>query len=115
MAYNLVRLSHLTEEDRYKKAAERQLDFLLQRAAQYPTGHAIFLTALLSYNEPPTKITVVPDETADTTALALALPHGADVIQKHDDKDYPLINNKTTYYICRGHRCLPPGNDLPRE
>ena len=45
MAYDLVRLSILTDKDNYKTAAEQQLDFLAQSAAQYPTNHAMFLTA----------------------------------------------------------------------
>ena len=72
----------------------------------------MFLTALLEYNEPPTKITVVPDESTDTTALSLALPHDAIVILKKDDTNYPLKNGRTTYYICQGHHCLPPTNEF---
>lgn len=112
MAYNLVRLALLTDEGCYKTEAECQLDFLAQSAAQYPTGHAMFLTALLEYNEPPTKITVVPDESTDTTALSLALPHDAIVILKKDDTNYPLKNGRTTYYICQRHHCLPPTNEF---
>ncbi len=54
MAYSLVRLSLLTAEGRYKTAAERQLDFLTQSASRYPTGHAMFLTALLKHASLPT-------------------------------------------------------------
>ena len=39
MAYNLVCLSLLTDEERYKTEAERQLDFLSKNASQYPTNH----------------------------------------------------------------------------
>ncbi len=113
MAYDLVGLSYLTDRERYKTEAERQLDFLAQSAAQYPTNHAMFLIALLEHGAPPTKITVAPDGQTDKSVLPLALPRDATVIVlPTPTKEYPLKNGKTTYYVCRGHSCLPPVNDL---
>ncbi len=113
MAYNLVRLSFLTDEEIYKAATERQLDFLAQSAAQYPTNHAMFLRSLLEQVKPPMKITVVTDQQADKSELPLAFPSEAVVILLDaPTKEYPLKNDRTTYYVCRGHSCLPPTNDL---
>ncbi len=113
MAYNLVRLSLLTDEDKHQTEAERQLDFLAHNAAQYPTNHAMFLRALLEHEKPSMKITVVTDETTDRRALSLAFPPDAVVILLDaPTKEYPFKNGKTTYYVCRGHSCLPPTNDL---
>ena len=28
------------------------------------------------------------------------------------NKEYPLKNDETTFYVCRGHACLPPVNEL---
>ncbi|MBQ9989313.1 MAG: thioredoxin domain-containing protein [Clostridia bacterium] len=112
MAYDLVRLSFLTEEEKYKTEAERQLDFLAQSAAQYPTNHAMFLSALLEHQKPPIKITVVPDQPIDKTGLSLTFPPNAIVILLNGPtKEYPIKNGKTTYYVCRGHSCMPPVND----
>ncbi len=113
MAYNLVRLSLITDEEKYKTESERQLDFLAQSAAQYPTNHAMFLTTLLEHEKPPIKVTVVTDEITDRHTLPLAFPLNAIVILLDTPtKEYPLKNGKTTYYVCRGHSCLPPTNDL---
>ena len=113
MAYSLVRLSLITDEERYKNETERQLDFLAQSAAQYPTNHAMFLTALLEHEKPSMKITVVTDEATDRHTLPLALPSTAIVILLDaPTKEYPLKGGKTTYYVCRGHSCLPPTNNL---
>lgn len=113
MAYNLVHLSFLTDEEKYTTAAERQLDFLSSYTAQYPTGYAMFLTALLEYDQPPEKITAVMDEQTEKNSLVSALPVDADVVLLPEPTDeYPLRDGKTTYYVCRGHRCLPPVNDL---
>ncbi len=111
MCYNLVRLSFLTDEEKYKNAAERQMDFLMQNASQSPTGHAMFLTALLEYVKPPQKITVVLDEHTDKSRLPFALPSDAVMILlSQPTKEFPLKNGKTTYYVCRDHSCLPPTN-----
>ncbi len=113
MAYDIVRLSFLTDDEKYKIAAQRQLDFIAQSASQYPTNHAMFLIALLDYEEPSTKITVVMNEDADKSTLSIALPcHAIVILLTTPTKEYPLKNGKTTYYVCKGHSCLPPSNDL---
>ncbi|MBE6656509.1 MAG: hypothetical protein E7609_06575 [Ruminococcaceae bacterium] len=49
----------------------------------------------------------------DRLRSPLALPHNVIVILlQNSTKEYPLKNGKTTYYVCQGHRCLPPTNDF---
>ena len=113
MAYNLVRLSVITGDERYTREGELQLDFLSKDASQYPTSHAMFLKALLERVEPQMKISVVIDEQTEKKSLPLVLPPDAIVILLPQPTEiYPLKNGKTTYYVCRGNRCLPPTNDL---
>ncbi|MCI8554003.1 MAG: thioredoxin domain-containing protein [Clostridiales bacterium] len=112
MAYNLVRLAQMTGEERYQAAARRQLDFLSAEALSYPPGYALFLTALSEYEEPPVKVIAVPDGQLDCREWLLAVPPEAVVVLRQSGEEYPLQNGKTTYYVCRGHRCLPPVNDL---
>ncbi len=112
IAWNLVHLSQLTADEAYKQYAQLQLDFLAKEAAQYPTGHAMFLLALLNHENPPSKVTVVPADAYDVSQLPLQLPMDSAVMLHKPTDDYPLKNGKTTFYICRGHSCLPPTNDL---
>ena len=113
MAYNLVRLSLITEEEKYEVAAQRQLDFLGTSAEKYPASHSMFLIALLDYKEPLTKITVIFDEMTDKSSLPLALPHDAIIhVLNGPTNNYTLKNGKTTYYVCRNHSCQPPTNHL---
>lgn len=112
MAYNLVRLSLITDEEKYRIAAEQQLDFLAADASRYPIGYGMFLTALLEYNEPPVKITVIIDDKTERKNLPLELPTNAVAILKSDTEEQPLKNGKTTFYICKGHSCIPPVNNL---
>jgi len=114
MAWNLVRLTQLVEDEQLQRDAQRQLDFLAREAAQYPTGYAMFLLALLDHQEPPARITVVLDEQANAEELPLQLPLDAAVhLLDQPTKEYPLKDGKTTFYICRNNSCLPPTNDLP--
>ena len=113
MAYNFVKLYLLTSDDKYKDLADRQLDFISAEANSYPTNHAMFLTALLEYHEPPMKVTVVTDDKTDIKSLSLALPANAVMyLLTQPSKEYPLKDGKTTYYVCQGHRCMPPTNHL---
>lgn len=112
MAYNLARLSLLTEQEKYRDAAERQMEYLLAEAAKYPMGYAMFLTAFLEYREPRMKITIVPDGQEDRKQLVFRFPPELPVLLKQPDEEQPLINGRTTYYVCRGRVCLPPVNDL---
>ncbi len=113
MAYNLVRLSLVTDNEKCKTYMQRQLDFLSKNALHYPTNHTMFLIALLEYENPPIKITVVADNQIDKSNLAINLPLDAIVILLDaPTKEFPIKNGKTTYYICRNNSCLPPTNDL---
>jgi len=113
MAWNLVRLSQIVSEERYGPLSERQLDFLAADARQYPAGYAMFLLALLDYRDPPPKVTAVCSDKAEAARLPLELPAEAAVILREPGGDYPLKNGKTTFYVCRGHSCQPPVNELP--
>ena len=73
----------------------------------------MFLTALLEYEKPPIKITVVADNQTDKSSLAIRLPLDAIVILLDaPTKEFPMKNEKTTYYVCHNNSCLPPTNDI---
>ncbi|MDD4843107.1 MAG: thioredoxin domain-containing protein [Anaerotignum sp.] len=113
MAYNLVRLSQLSDEGALDTMLRRQLDFLYGEAKHYPAGFAMYLIALSDYFEPSKMITVVPGNKEDIQKLPFMV--SADSIVKVLDgptEDYPLVNHKTTYYVCQKHSCLPPVNEL---
>ncbi len=113
MAWNLVRLSQLTGEEKYRHQAEEQLDFLAARARQYPVGHGMFLLALLDSETPPAKVTVVLGGGESAAELPLKLPPDAAVtLLQKPTEERPLVEGKTTFYVCKGHSCLLPVNDL---
>lgn len=113
MAYNLVRLSLITGADHYYDIAKKQLDFMYAEARQYPVGYSMFLIALSDYFNPPPKITAVLSKKDDLNKISLTPPHDTILtVLTAPTADYPLLNEKTTFYVCKGRSCLPPVNDL---
>lgn len=121
MAYNLVRLSLFAGETQFEKLAKQQIAFMSGEAGSYPAGYAMFLLALLEYLEPPEKITIVPKESRGSeweriAKLPCRIPPDTVVhVLDGPTKEYPLKNGRTTFYVCKGHTCLPPVNELPYE
>lgn len=115
MAYNFVRLYQLTGDEKYRGLAEKQIAFLSEQAADYPAGHSLFLLAKLMYENPPEHVTIVQDGKTDLSEIRMKLPLFANVSVVNESEKYPLLNNKTTYYVCRGHMCLPPSNEYISE
>ena len=110
MAYNLVRLYLLT--GRYGEEAERQLSFMSGAVRRYPTDSSFFLTALSDFLDPPEKITVVVKDREDLRGLSLRVPLSAAVtVLDGPNEEYRLINDRTTYYVCKNRSCLPPVNE----
>lgn len=112
MAYNLVQLYYLTGEECYEELAKEQLSFISAQAKHYPAGYAMFLVALSDYLNAPDKITIAVKDKQDLEGLPCRIPLNTVVnVLENPSKEYPLKNDKTTYYICKGQSCLPPVND----
>ena len=115
MAYNFARLYQLTDDEKYRGLAEKQIAFLSEQAADYPAGHSLFLFAKLMYENPPEHVTIVQDGKTDLSEIRMKLPLFANISVVNESEKYPLLNKKTTYYVCRGHMCLPPVNEYIAE
>ena len=101
MAYNLVRLYQLTEKDKYQNLAENQIEFLSAQAQSYPAGHSMFLLANLIYDDPPEHITVVLKDETDLKKIKDHIPFFVNISVVFESKNYPLLNNRTTCYVCK--------------
>lgn len=107
MAYNLVTLSQITEEPFFDSVIRRQLMFMAGKAKDYPMGYCFYLSALLMYIHPPVHIVCAlsgAHEPFPINAAVKVIDGGNEI--------YPLINQRTTYYVCKDKKCLPPVNDL---
>ena len=112
MAYDLVKLYQITEKDEYREAAEKQIEYLSKESQGYPSGHCMFLIAKMLYEYPLEHITVSVKDDTDLRELRKALPFSANILISKDHKKYPILNDKTTYYVCKDNVCLPPSNRL---
>ena len=112
MAYNFVRLYQVTEKEQYRELADRQIHYMSARAQDYLTGHSMFLFAKLVYENPPEHIVIALKDTSDLEQIRTQIPLFANVIAVSESREYPLVNGRTTFYICKGHVCLAPTNTL---
>ena len=112
MAYNLVRLYGITEKEEYKELLEKQIIFMSAKAYEYPAGNTMFLIAmLLSENYVP-HIRIILKESSDLNKIRGKLPFIADVSVELENIEFPLLNNQTTFYVCKNYSCLPPTNSI---
>ncbi len=113
MAYNLVQLYHILGEKSLEKLAGQQLSFISKEAVNYPAGHAMFLMALSDYLEGTDKITIVLKDKQIPSDLSCKIPLNTVIsILEEPTKEYPLKNDKTTFYVCKGQVCQSPVNEL---
>lgn len=139
LAYNFVRLYNLTKKNCYKILAEKQLAFMMAHAKDYPAGYSMSLIAGMLYENPPVHIIIVLENNIknnidnninkdkenninknninknyiDGSSIEQKLPFLADIEVAEAGGEYSLLNNKTTYYVCKDHSCLPPSNEIP--
>ena len=110
MAYNFVRLYQITENNKYRMLAENQIEFLSAHAQDYPAGHCMFLIAKLMYEDPPEHIIIALKDSMDLQSVKDNIPFFTNISVVSESREYPLINDMTTYYVCKDHSCMPPVN-----
>ena len=112
MSYNLVRLYQITEKDDYKEFFEKQMTFMSAKTYEYPLGNSMFLIAMLLHEDSIPHITIALKEHSDLNKIIEKLPFIANVSVVTKNMQYPLLNNQTTFYVCKNRNCLPPTNDI---
>lgn len=116
MCYNLIKLEALAKEEPViHKILEQQLNFMASDAERYPGGYSFYLLSALMYLNPLKKIVCVLADNKDKDIIKSKQGLDADIsiLEKPTD-EYKLINNKTTFYVCKDYSCLPPTNN-PEE
>lgn len=105
MAYNLSRLALLTGKPHIERLLEKQRVYMSAEAAAYPTGYGFYLYSLLP-------VRLIHCTVADRGDLDKIRVRSDWAFHLADAKEYPLVNEKTTYYACEGGACRPPVNAL---
>ena len=112
MAYNMARLYLYQRDEDIKADLERQLKFIQPYAERFAMGHTMYLIALSRYLSEPAEITVVAAHNENVSKIVLDIPLDAAVVLADENDEYPTINGKTTYYVCKDNSCLTPSNSL---
>ena len=114
MLYNLVRLQRLLPKAELEKAIQLQIAYLAEEAGQYPYAHAMFLVALSDWVRPSQMITAVYRKAEDILEIKRCfndIPSDCTVrIVQGPTEEYPLMNERVSYYLCENRSCLPPMN-----
>lgn len=129
-AQNLIRLARLTGDAKYESLAGRQLSAFAKTVQNYPSAHAFYLVAVELATMPARELVVVGRDTDPTFTKAMKdLAHGfhpflttlfvSDTPEGRKlldlvpfAKDYPIRNDKTTFYLCENFACQAPTNEL---
>ncbi len=113
MSCNLLKLQELTGNKQYERLLKQQLSFQSGIAKEHPSAYSMFLLALSGYLNPSDKITVVCKNREDIENLSCQISLDTVVkVLETPSAEYPMKNNKTTYYVCRENRCEPARNLL---
>lgn len=119
MAYNLIKLSRIaniekTKNTNFDSYLEKQLNFLASNASDYPAGYSFYMYSLLIhiYNQKEI-VCVLKDSGIKNDLEKLKSQFNSTIIiLNKPTKEYPLKDNKTTFYICENNACKPPTNNL---
>lgn len=113
MAYNLVRLYLITNDDWFGNLAKRQLSFVSGSAQHYPAGYSMFLIALSDALDEPEKVVIVKGNNGIPDGSPCKIRLGAVIrVLEEPTEEYRLLHDQTTYYVCRNHSCQPPVNKI---
>ncbi len=106
MAYNLKWLAALTKSDELYALQKKQETFMNGEAKGYPAGYGFYLFSAL----PAKEIVCIPRDGDDQAIIKVKSDW---IFKVTHDSAYPLVNGKTTYYVCTEGACLPPTNEPP--
>jgi hypothetical protein len=106
MAFNLSRLAALTGSADFYALSEKQNAFMDGAASVYPAGHAFYLYSRLPVKE----VVCVPANREDLRKIRVRSNW---IFRVTDTPEFPILNGKTTFYVCEAGACLPPSNEPP--
>ncbi|MDP4089536.1 MAG: thioredoxin domain-containing protein [Bacillota bacterium] len=124
-AYNLMRLSEMTYEDRYKEIAERTLECFGGNIDHMPSVHTLSVIALL-YSMRPRNVVICGARRDTYVERAISIIDKdynplATIMLKEDEKQlsdinefyngYERLEGKTTIYVCGEIGCFEPITD----
>ena len=117
--YNLIKLYYLTENMDLYDIILRQINRFGATAEEYPAAYTFFIMSLMLELYPNEKIIAVVKNEPELKNIKDVLYNKfrPDIIpglikSENSILPYKIINDETTFYICRAQSCLEPFNDF---
>ena len=120
----MIRLFHLTREEKFLKIATQIMESQAQIAAENPFGFGYLLNAIYAYLQKPTEITIINSENSEICKFLFSkfLPESILVtINNKTQLDnlarFPffagkIFGDKTNVFVCRDFTCSLPLNSI---
>jgi uncharacterized protein YyaL (SSP411 family) len=123
---SLLRLNQISQNQEYVTIIEDSLNNNLGLILEYPLGAANWLQVIFDWNTPPQQLIIVLPENKDFDQEKLIkfrnlLPYpgqliiGTQTVFEETNLDLfrnkEVLNNQTTFYLCKNHTCSLPTND----
>jgi len=113
MTRALIALQALRPSEARERVLDKQIGWQAGHARLDPMGHAAFLAALSDRLEEPPRVTAAVANCADRAQLPFLIPPEIPlIVVDPPTAEFPLVEGKTAYYVCRGKTCLPPVTEL---
>ena len=120
MAWNLYRLSILTEKPEWKERAVSMLESIHQPVVRYPTSFGVWANLLLELVNGTHEIVLLGKNSKAEGGKLLSryVPNKVFQMAESPDENQPLMRAKPadtqlTWYLCRNYTCRRPVNTLP--
>lgn len=107
MAYNLTRLYALTNDDALFTVLRKHTAFMNAASADFPSGNGFYLYSML----PTKEIVCVLKDSSDLSKIQIQSDW---IVRVTQDPSYPILHDKTTFYVCSDGTCRAPTNELPK-
>ena len=127
-AYNLVKLYKITGDKSLEGYAFNQLTAFYGIVKEMPIGYSFYIMALMGMLYPSKELVVVAKNNSDLEKISSTLstkfnPNLTIIVKTKENekeleelvpfiKEYTVINDKPTYYLCSDGSCMAPSNDL---
>lgn len=127
-AYNLIKLARITGDTYLEEMAEKQLNFISGSVLGEEINHAFFLIAAsFALDDSQELVCLIKDKSEEEQIKDLLSERQTfnltTIIKTNENKDeieelipftkdYEFINDKSTYYLCKGKTCMAPVHDI---
>ena len=120
----MIRLFHLTREEKFLKIATQIMESQAQIAAENPFGFGYLLNAIYAYLQKPTEITIINSENSEICKFLFSkfLPESIlvtinnktqlDNLAKFPFFTGKIFSDKTDVFVCRDFTCSLPLNSI---